>query len=183
MPDPVEVVRRGLGRPRLPPRPVDPLVGPAEIALREHKGQEIRASGSLGISHARLREIMREYPRLREVQQEERARERETIRGQLVRAAEAGDAVAIIAYERYFGLEPRPGVAGQGGPVDWSREVRAARDCTDEELEALCRRALDQDTDDLQGNLNETDAPPVTVEVNGATGEAVVLSETLEKEP
>ena len=168
--DNIEIVHRGPGRPRLPPRPVDPMVAIVRDALRRHRGQEIKAAEGLEIPHARLREIMRNNPSLREVQQEERAREREEIRDQLVRAARSGDSVAIIAYERYFGLEPRAGAAGQGGPVDWSREVRSARECTDEELEALCRRVLD-------------DGECVEVEDNGATGEAVVLSDAPEREP
>ena len=113
-------------------------------ALREHKGYEIRTAEALGLSLSDLRATLKANPGLKEIQATERQREREDIRRSLAKEAAAGDAFAVLQYDKIFGVEPRPGAgAAAGGPVDWSREVRSARDCTDEELEAIIRREAD----------------------------------------
>ena len=115
-----------------------------EAAIRAARGNLYTAAESLCLQVTELRAELRKHPKLAEVAGECRRQEFEQVRAKVLSDAAAGNTFsAALAIQHFNPDTERLGSAGQGVP-DFSREIDGPEYCTDAELEALCRRKLDE---------------------------------------
>jgi hypothetical protein len=106
-----------------------------------------------------FRAYIRRHPALEDFACERRERVRSKVREAMETAAQAGDIGAACVLDKLFWQRDMAvSHSGAGRPIDWSREVRASRECTDDELSAICRRHLDMISSGNGGDSQPVDA-------------------------